>query len=382
MAGTLDPTPASAAGGPGLSRRGFLRGTGLGAASVALGGPAFLAACSSHSSSAARHVRVANLPLMIDDNTPGLFEQSSGVFLDYAEYTDADAFVSEHRDALQAHRDIGADVVILPDAQTAQLVAAGWVRALDVPDARKRLLPQYANPAFDPGRRFSIPYWSTLVGLAYDTRRVHTPVRSAGALLDAAFAGKVTLSADAAQTLGLLVLQAGGDPAKVTAAQAAAALASVRGAVSSGQIRSFATTEYVDDLVAGRALLAVARAADIRDARPIAPDLAFVVPDEGGLLTSTNMVVPTGARNFDEAQQFVEYMSTAGPNSRLASFANAVLPIAGAYDALPGIDAKAAADPLIQPSPAVWKRLTIWGGNAATAATTADFATLAREHRG
>jgi spermidine/putrescine transport system substrate-binding protein len=350
---------------------------------VALGGPALLAACSNGATRGAGTVRVINQPLMIDDNTPGLFERSSGVFLNYTEYTDAATFVAQHRSALAAHRDVGADVLVLPDAQTAQLVEAGWVRAIDAAGPRSRLLPQFANPGFDPGRKFSIPYASTMIGLVYDGGRQPRGVNSVNVLFDPALAGKVVLSVDPASTLGLVVFAAGHDPATVTAAQAEAAVARVHAAVASGQVRAFAAAQGmqgIDAVTGGGALVALARSADVRNAKIITPELDFVVPIEGAMLSSSNMVVPLGVRNLDGARIFVDYMSEPDPNSRLGSFANALLPIAGAFGALQSIDTKASADPLVQPPTGVWARLRIWGGNAATAAAEADFAKLAAAH--
>jgi spermidine/putrescine transport system substrate-binding protein len=376
MAGPEEPTPL-----PGLTRRGFLRGAGLGAVGLAVGGPALLGACThgGEDTGADGEVRVVNQPLIMDDNTPGIIG-TKGLNLGYAEYTDAASYLAQHRAAFAAHEDVGADVVVLPDAQTAQVIASRWVRPVALPAARARLLPAFADPAFDPGRTYSIPYASTMVGLIYDVRHVPAGVASAGALFDPAYRGKVVLDADPAATLGFAMFASGQDPSKVTAAQADAALARVRAAVTSGQIRSFATTDAVDAVESGAAVLALARAADVRTARVLSPHVRFVVPREGGLLSSTNMVIPLGTRNVAVAQRFVDYMSTPDPDSRIASFASAVPPIAGADQSLQGIDAKAAADPLVVPPPDVWKRLRIWGGTAATSAAVAGLTQLAAAH--
>jgi spermidine/putrescine transport system substrate-binding protein len=360
------------------SRRAFLRRAGLGAAGLAIGGPALLAACSA-SNAAGHQVRVMNEPLAIDDNTPALFELVTGVFLRYREYTDPAEFLRSVTPALRAHRDIGSDVVIVPDLQTAQMIEAGFVRPLPSRPGG-RIVPAFANPAFDVGRRFSLPWSSTVVGLAYDRRRVHETVAGAGALFDPRFAGKVVLSADPASTLGLVMFASGQDPATVTSTQADAAVARVRAAVAARQIHSFATTEYVDDLVAGRALLAIARASDIRIAQQLSPALAFVVPTEGGLLESTNMVVPIGARDISDARVFIDYMFTPGPNSRLASYGSQVPTVNGAVAELQTIDAKAALDPLVVPDPAVWARLKIWGGTSSTDRATAALSSIAASH--
>jgi len=359
------------------SRRAFLRRAGLSAAGLAVGGPALLAACSK-SVTRLREVRVSNEPLAIDDNTPGLFEAATGVFLRYQEYTDPAAYLRSVSARLRARRDIGADVVVVPDLQTAQMIDAGFVRPLPSPPPRALIVPAFANPRFDPGRRFSLPWSSTVVGLAFDRRRVHEPVTSARALFDPRFAGKVVLSADAAATLGLVMLASGQDPATVTPSQADAAVQRVRAAVAGGQVSSLATTEYVDDLVSGRALLAIARSDEIRIARQAAPELGFVVPSEGGMLESTNMVVPIAALDVTDAAVFVDYMFAPDPNSRLASFGSRVTTVVGAVASLQSIDANAALDPLVVPDPAVWSRLKIWGGTAATDHATSQLASLAR----
>jgi spermidine/putrescine transport system substrate-binding protein len=379
MAGREEPTPS-----PGLTRRGFLRGAGLGAGALALGGPAFLAACSNDGgggAGAGGAVRVVNQPLMMDDNTPGLIIRS-GLNLDYSEYTDAAAYVAQHRAAFAAHRDVGADVVVLPDAQAARVIASGWARPIGSSRARGRLLPAFADPAFDPKRKFSIPYASTMIGLIYDKRRIAGGVDRASALFDSAYAGKVLLAADPAATLGFAMLASGQDPSKVTAAQAEAAATRVRAAVASGQVRGFATTNAVDAVASGSALLALARAADVRTAHVLARNVVFVVPQEGALLSSTNMLIPLGARKVALAQHFVDYMSAPDPSSRISSFANVVSPISGADRSLSRIDVKASADPLVVPTSDMWKRLRIWGGTAATAGVEAGVTRLAAEHPG
>src|SRR5258708_2533928 len=108
--------------GPASStRRAFLRSAGVGVAGIAVGGPALLAACS-NASTALHEVRVYNQPLAIDDNTPAIFEQRTGVFLRYHEYTDPAQYLTKNSAGLRAHRDVGADVIVLPDLQTAQMI--------------------------------------------------------------------------------------------------------------------------------------------------------------------------------------------------------------------------------------------------------------------
>ena len=363
-----------------LSRRAFLRRAGVGAAGAAIGGSALIAACSkSSSSSSVREVRVFNQPLALDDLTPTLFEKGSGIFLRYHEYPSSAEYLRGVSARLRAHHDIGADVVVVPDFQTAQMIESGWVRPVQSDANRRRVLPAFAKAHFDPDRRFSLPWSSTMVGLAYDRRFVVDPIRSAGALFDRRFAGKVALSADPAATLGLVVLASGANPASVTEDQAAAAVDRVRAAVANGQVRSFTTTEHIDDLVSGRASIAIARSDEVKDALVVSPTLAFVVPTEGGLLESTNMVVPMGVRNLDEARAFIDFMFKPLSNARIASYMGRVMSIDGGLDQMQQIDVTASLDHLIEPDPTTWSRLSIWG-LPTTSRAVSDFAAIVAAH--
>src|SRR4051812_12559716 len=134
-----------------LTRRAFLRRAGLGAAGIAIG-PSLLAACSDSSSSAsgAREVRVFDEPISIDNLSPDLFEKGTGIFLRLHEYTDPAQYVEDASERLRAHHDIGADVVIMRDFDTAHMIESGWVRAVPPSVNRSRVLPAFATPHFDP----------------------------------------------------------------------------------------------------------------------------------------------------------------------------------------------------------------------------------------
>ena len=285
-------------------------------------------------------MRVVNQPLAIDDNTPRLFEAATGVFLRYQEYTDPAAYLRRAAARLRADRDIGADVVVVPDLQTAQMIEAGFVRPLPSPPPRTLIVPAFANPRFDPGRRFSLPWSSTVVGLAFDRRRVHEPGHERSCAVRRALrreGGALGRRRGHARPRDAGVGRRSRDR-DADSGRRGGGTRSHR--LAGGQIRSLATTEYIDDLVSGRALLAIARSDEIRIARQTSPTLGFVVPSEGGLLESTNMVVPTGALDVDDAGVFIDYMFAPDPNSRLASFGSRITTV-GAVPALQSIDPKA-----------------------------------------
>ncbi len=145
------------------------------------------------------------------------------------------------------------------------LVDEGWVEELD-----KELIPNIANlvdaqasPPFDPDRTYSLPWQSGMTGIAWN-EDVTGPVTSVQQLLeDPKLKGKVTLLQEMADSVGLVMLQAGDDPRAVTDETFNKAIATVQAAVDSGQIRRFTGNDYAQPLAKGDLAAAVAWSGDV-----------------------------------------------------------------------------------------------------------------------
>ena len=67
-----------------------------------------------------------------------------------------------------------------------RLVGAREVQRLDLPlmpTATKNLIGALANPSWDPGRRYSMPWQAGLTGIAYDATKVDRAIGSLSELL-------------------------------------------------------------------------------------------------------------------------------------------------------------------------------------------------------
>ena len=83
-------------------------------------------------------------------------------------------------------------------------------------------------------------------------------------------------------TLGLVMLGMGKDPASATLADAKAAAAKIKKARESGQIRKFTGNDYAEDLAAGNIAVAFAWSGDIQGLRGRQPRPAVDRPDRRG----------------------------------------------------------------------------------------------------
>ena len=109
-------------------------------------------------------------------------------------------------------------------------------------------------------------------------------------------------------TIGLVLLGMGKDPASVTLADAKAACAKIKKARESGQIRKFTGNDYAEDLAAGNIAVAFAWSGDIQGLRADNPDLQWIAPKEGAMLYSDNMLIPKTSDRQAEAMAWINYV--------------------------------------------------------------------------
>jgi spermidine/putrescine transport system substrate-binding protein len=353
---------------PDLSRRRFLGRGAAGMAAASLLGPGFLAACGGDDGdsgggggggdeggdqqSGGDALRVSNWPFYISETFVADFEEASGLNVDYREdFNDNEEWFARVRESLAANQDIGADLVIPTDFMVGRLIRLEWLAELDdgnIPN-KGNLREDLLASTIDDGRRYSLPYMSGMVGLAYNRAATGRDISSIDDLWDPAFAGRVSLFSDAQDALGMIMLANGDDPADgdIEAIQRAAdVVAEQRDA---GQIRRFTGNDYADDLAAGNVVIAQAYSGDIVQLAADNPDLAFVVPDSGGTTFVDSMIIPTTTRNKSGAEAWMDYVYDKANYAELISYVQFVPVLSDITEELEAIDPESAANPLVNP---------------------------------
>ncbi len=346
-----------------IDRRRFLGRTARAAGGLAFAG-SFLAACGGgDEGSAASTVRVSNWPLYIAPTTAADFEKATGIRADYTEDINDNAeYFAKIAAPLQQGQDIGRDVVVLTDWLAARMIRLGYCAPLE--DAlfpnKANLREELRDPAFDPGRRYTVPWLSGMVGIGYDPRRTGRDLTSVADLFDPALKGQVTMVTEMRDTLGLIMLGQGRDPAHATQADVEAACATVAKYRENGQIRAFTGNDYAADLASGNIAAAIAWSGDIQGLAGDNPDLRFVVPAEGGMRFTDNMLVPKTSDRLPQAMAWMNYVYQPAVSAKIVEATLYLSPVEGADAELAKIAPELAASPLVNPPPALRDRLHVF----------------------
>jgi spermidine/putrescine transport system substrate-binding protein len=319
-------------------------------------------------------VKWSNWPeyIDVDDKTqkrPTLeaFQKKTGITVTYTEdYNDNDEFFAKVKSQLQAGQDTGRDVWCSTDWMVARLVRLNWVQKLDkanIPNAAN-LEASLQQVEFDPGRQYSLPWQSGFTGIAYNPKATGgKKIETVDQLLtDPTLKGKVTLLTEMRDTVGLVLLALGKDPAKFTDADFDAAIAEIKKAKDSGQLRGFTGNEYGKPLAAGDIAACFAWTGDVVQLQADNPALGYALPSTGHMIWSDNFVIPNQAQHKKNAEALINYYYDPAVMAEVEAYVNYIAPVKGAKDALLKADPDVANNPLIFPNDEVLGRSHVFRG--------------------
>ncbi len=359
-----------------ISRRSVLRR--MAASGIAVGSAsAFLAACGGVEGSGSGKEEVdtsnvnhpkapigtlvfSNWPLYIDEKVIPGWEKANDAKMRYLEdYNDNEEFYAKVRQELEQGQGIGRDLVAPTDWMAGRWIDQGYAIPIDkknVPNA-KNLLPSLQNPPFDKNRDFTLPWQSGITGIGYDPKKTGRKLNSINDLFDPEFKGRISMFSEWRDSAGLVMLGQGVDPSKATKAQCSAAIEKINEENEKGQIRRFTGNDYTKDLAAGNLWACVAWSGDLVQLEADNPSLEFLVPDDGGMSWSDNMLIPQEAKTPYGAETFMNYVYDPVAAGVIAEYVNYFCPVAGVQELVAKKNPELAKNQLIFPDKATLDKL-------------------------
>ena len=265
-----------------------------------------LTACVSAFAANDNVVYVCNYYDYIDEEVLNLFEQETGIHVEYINLMDNEALLQELEISPAAF-----DVIVPSDYMVERLIARDMVAELDwekLPNAVQYTLDYLKNPAYDPEGRYAVPYmWGTL-GILYNTTLVEKPVDSWADLWDEAYANNVIMMDSLRDAMGIGLKVLGYSMSSTNEEELFAATDKLVEQKQKGIVRAYQLDETKDRMVGGEAALAVVYSGDAWFAIEENSDLAYVVPKEGSNIWVDNMLIPKQAPHYENALAFIDFM--------------------------------------------------------------------------
>jgi spermidine/putrescine transport system substrate-binding protein len=281
---------------------------------------------------------ISNWPGYIDPGKNGTvaeFEKETGVKVDYIEdINENDAFFGKMQPLLEQGESGGRSIYVVADYMAKQMHDLGYLQNInhaDLPTVFENLTPSLRSPAIDPKREFTVPWQSGMTGIWVDTSKA-PEIHSVNDLFDPKYKGKVTMLAELRETVPLVMLAEGVDPAKADSEEWLNAIDKLKVAAGSGQIRRFGGNEYTEDLNAGNIVAAIGWSGD---ASLIENENAeWRMPTEGCTRWSENMVIPVGAPNTAAALAWMDFVYRPQVAVDITEYVEYISPVQGVKELL------------------------------------------------
>lgn len=226
-------------------------------------------------------------------------------------------------EALEAKLQSGVadyDLVVPSDYMVRKLIVQKLVQPIDTAKLQnlKNLDPRFLNKKFDPGNKFSLPYFWGTTGLGYNKQQMKEPVDSWQVLFDAKNKGRILMLDDMRECFAVALKSMGkslNDTQPATMKQAAALLTKQKTLV-----KTYNSGDFANILAAGDVALAHGYNGQIAAVVREHPDkLAYVVPKEGGTFWMDSVCIPAKARHTAEAMQFIDFIMEAEINAEIVN---------------------------------------------------------------
>ena len=316
-----------------IGRRSLLQGLGVAAVGISFGG---LAGCERSGGDKAANgeepkLNFYNWDTYIGETTLDDFKGASGIDVNMSLFATNDELFAKLRAG-----NPGFDVIVPSNDFVERMIQADMLEALDhaqIPNL-KNVDPSFIDVAYDPGRKFSLPYtWLTL-GIGYRKSKVKAVPDSWKYLFDSAdYAGRIAVLSEAgdmfrlaAKYLGHSVNALNTDIIKEIEAMLIK---------QKPNIKAFHEDNGQDLLLSGEVDLVLEYNGDIAQIMAEDDDIGFVLPKEGSQLNSDTLCIPKGAPHPKNAHAFINYLLDAEAGKKISEFILYPTPNAAAKALMP-----------------------------------------------
>ncbi len=249
-----------------------------------------------------KSLRILTLGNQIPADMLGCFEKMLKVQVELVAATNGDDFLEALSSAKPPF-----DLVLGAEHQMVSPIGKKQFQPLDhsrLP-VLSQLNPAFLNQQFDPANKYTLPFQSGSIGIAYDDEAIQTAPTSWKDLWNPAYAGRVTIPNDSRAMVGIalstLLLDVN-SKVQSRLERTREPLTQLLASVSNLQ-----TNDAFSALLNHTADIGVMTSGDAQRAKRINPAIDFVYPQEGALLWHNHYAILADAANGNAAYAWINY---------------------------------------------------------------------------
>ena len=164
---------------------------------------------------------------------------------------------------------------------------------------------EWADPGYDPGNQYTVPYMWWTTGVGYDPGRIKEEPTSSKALWDERWKQHISMLDDYQEVFGLTLIQQGKSANSTDTAELDAALALLE--KQKPLVRTY-STDTIGTMTSGDVWIGHIWGADRFAIQESIPEFAYYIPEEGGVKGSDTVATFTGSPHPVAAQLFINHL--------------------------------------------------------------------------
>ena len=187
------------------------------------------------------------------------------------------------------------------------MIQRGVLRKLDQSFLTNKgnLGQEWADPGYDPGNAYTVPYMWWTTGVGYDPAKIKETPTSSKALWDTRWKGHLSMLDDWQEVFGMTLIQQGHSANSTDTAELDQALARLK--EQKPLVRTY-STDTITTMTSGNVWIGQIWGADRFAIQESIPDFAYYIPDEGGVKGSDTVATFTGSPHPIAAQMFINHL--------------------------------------------------------------------------
>lgn len=289
----------------------------------------------------------------IDTDLIKQFEQETGIKVIYETFDSNEAMLTKIQQGGTAY-----DVAVPSEYMIDKMIKEDLLLPLDhtqLPNL-KNIDRRFMDLAFDPGNKYSVPYFWGTVGIAYNPNLLGgKKLENWNDLWDPALKHKILLIDGAREVMGMGLNSLGyslNDTNRKHLQEAKQKLSTLM-----PNVKAIVGDENKLLMQNNEAAIAVIWSGDAADIMSENGDIDYVVPSEGSNLWFDNMVIPKTAKHVKAAHQFINFMMDAKIAAQNTEYVAYSTPNKAALKYMPKDMTE---DKRFYPSPALTDRLEVY----------------------
>ena len=247
-------------------------------------------------------LNILNWTDYLADDVVKAFEQAHNVKVTQSFFSTTDEMYAK------LGEDVGDYDISFPiSVDVPNMIQRGVIRKLDQSFLTNKgnLGPEWADPGYDPGNQYTVPYMWWTTGVGYDPKRVKDSPTSSKALWDTRWKGHISMLDDWQEVFGLTLIQQGHSANSADTADLDAALALLK--EQKPLVRTY-STDTITTMTSGDVWIGHIWGADRFAIQESIPDFAYYIPEEGGVKGSDTVATFTGSPHPIAAQMFINHL--------------------------------------------------------------------------